>query len=155
MWYLLFELIFVSILALVSTQNDFAIPDTKTLVLFVLASFRIARTLSFNEIGAPIRAPFTECVQDSCGAGMSLQPRGSGLRYAIGSLLICPICTGTWASLALYVIWTLAPSFGVALLWVLGVAGGAELVHWFAEHQEWAGRAQRCLSGLISPDKSL
>jgi len=140
-------------LAIMVQVYGFNIPDAKTLVLFVLASFRIARTLSYNEIAAPLRAPFVECTLDSCRAGMSLQPKGSGLRHAIGALLVCPICTGTWDALALFIVWSMAPTLGAALLWVLAAAGGSELIHWYAENQEWAGRASRCTAGLISPDE--
>lgn len=152
-YFIILELIFVSVLVAVSAIADFSIPsDPLTLALFVLASFRMARTLSYNEIAEPLRSLFTVCEPDSCKAGMSVRPIGTGLQYAIGSLLTCPICTGTWSALALFVLWNLVPGFGTALLWVLAVAGGSEVVHWWAEHQEWAGRAQRCIAGDISPD---
>jgi len=124
-------------------------------ILFGLAVYRGARTLSFNEVAEWIRAPFCYTKPDSCGAGENVHPiEGKGEQvYVIGSLLSCPICTGTWVSLGLFVIYSLFPDFGTALVVVLGMAAVNELLHYVSEFFSWIGRLARVLSGTISPDK--
>jgi hypothetical protein len=123
------------------------------LVFFALATFRLARTISFNEIAEPLRAPFTVVQKDSCGAGANVHPKGSRFQYVVGSLLACPICTGTWSALFLYGTWVVYEPVGRALIYVLAFAGASEILHWTAQLAEWAGRQARCVSGMISPDK--
>lgn len=130
------------------TQVELGVPE---LVILSLATTRLARTLSFNTVAEFIRRPFTQVIPDSCGAGENVHPRGSGLRYAIGELLSCPICTGTWSALLMLVSWVW---FRTAV-YVLAIAGGAELLHWFFDLLEWSGRAMRCISGLIAPDDKI
>jgi hypothetical protein len=127
--------------------------DLRLLPFFALATFRLARTLSFNEIAEPLRAPFTEVMADSCGAGSDVHPRGGGIQYVIGSLLACPICTGTWSALALFTAYTVYAPFGKTLVYVLAFAGASEVLHWAGCLLEWGGRAARVYSGKTAPDK--
>ena len=127
--------------------------DPLSLVVLAFAAFRMARMLSFNEVAELLRAPFTEVVKDSCGAGADVHPRGEGIQYVIGSLLSCPICTGTWSSLVLFSLWVLLPAFGKPLAYVLALAGAIELLHYGACALEWSGRLSRVQSGKIAPDK--
>jgi hypothetical protein len=150
-FFVVFEVVFFAVLWFVSGYA--ATPPMWLLAMMFPATLRMARTISFNEIAESLRAPFTTVVQDSCGAGSNVHPKGTGLTYAIGSLLACPICSGTWSALALYTIWALAPSFGQTLIVVLGVAGVSELLHWGGECLEWNGRAGRVYAGSVSPDK--
>lgn len=121
--------------------------------LLALATFRMARTISFNEVASPIRAPFTEVLPDSCGAGSDVHPKGKGVRLAIGGLLSCPICTGTWSALILFSLWNFVPSFGHILVYVLALAGISEFIHYLSCLTEWGGRLARVTSGKLSPDK--
>ena len=150
-YFLLLEAVFFSLVLLLSNK-PLALTPFQFLV-YGLAVFRTARTLSFNEIAEPLRSPFTEVKQDSCGAGANVCPRGSGFQYAIGSLLACPICTGTWAALMLYLVYVFLPNIYTTLSFVLGGAGLSECIHWTAEAVEWVGRAARVIAGMISPDE--
>ena len=146
------DAVFFGIIGLVSHWSP-PMVDLGLLPFFALAVFRMARTISFNEIGEPLRAPFTEVKADSCKAGADVHPRGNGLRYVIGSLMSCPICTGTWSALALYTLWVALPDVGKTLVYVLAFAGASELLHWLACGLEWGGRVARVASGKISPDR--
>jgi len=143
---------FFSTVALLAHASQLPPVTPTNLLLFGLATVRMARTLSFNEIAEPIRAPFTEVKADSCGAGANVHARGDGLQYVIGSLLACPICTGTWSALLLVIAWSLLP-FGQMLVWVLAIASISEILHWFIDLGEWSGRAARVYSGHVSPDR--
>lgn len=122
------------------------------IVVLSLATLRASHAVSYNAVFEWLRQPFTETKPDSCGAGENAHPKGSGLTYVIGELLSCPICTGTWSALMLMAAW-LFPPVGAFLVYVLAVAGAAELLHRLSEKWEWEGRQARVISGQISPDK--
>jgi hypothetical protein len=56
-----------------------------------------------------IRAPFTRYQEASGHGEVEEQPRGSGLRLAIGELLVCPYCLAQWLSAAFAVGLVAAP----------------------------------------------
>ena len=66
------------------------------LVLFALATQKLSRVITKGKVTTAIRAPFTE-IEGKGGAGeLEERARGRGLRRAIGELLTCPFCIGTW-----------------------------------------------------------
>jgi hypothetical protein len=66
------------------------------LVLFALSTQKLSRVITKGKVTTAIRAPFTE-IEGKGGAGeLEERPRGRGLRRAIGELLTCPFCIGTW-----------------------------------------------------------
>ena len=150
--FLALETVFFGVIATVFSGRIVSI-DLVSFLFLALATFRTARTLSFNEVGEPLRSAFTQVVPDSCGAGADVHPRGVGFRYVIGSLLSCPICTGTWAGLVLFTLWIVAPGIGKPLVYVLAIAGASEILHYSACLLEWLGRLARVMSGKVSPDK--
>ncbi len=62
------------------------------LTLLGLATLRMAKLVSEDEVTAVLRRPVVE-VQDG-----QRRPRGHGLRLALGKLVLCPTCTGTWVA---------------------------------------------------------
>jgi hypothetical protein len=90
--------------------------------LFVLgaATFKAARTIARDEVTSFLREPFVEGEAHEGGE----QPVESGdLRQAIGELVTCSRCTGTWVAAGLGSTQILAPRFGRLLTWTL--AAGA------------------------------
>lgn len=150
--FVLLEIMFFAIAGGIALIRPVEIP-LKFLPVFILAVFRLARTISFNEVAEIWREPFTEVKPDSCGAGSNVHPKGEGFQYVVGALISCPICSGQWAALGLYVLYAISQPIGLTLAFIFGIAGGSELVHWGAELLEWGGRASRVISGMISPDE--
>ena len=147
--YILIELSFVALVALASLRISTLASYTPAMLVALLvlgsfASLRMARTISYNAVCAWLRKPFTHVVPDSSGAGDSVEPKPGNV---LGELLACPICTGTWSALVLVNLVLWVPSFGQALVLVLGLAGVSECLHWRAERDEWQGRHARELSG--------
>jgi hypothetical protein len=66
------------------------------LLLVGTASHKLARLLSKDKVTSPLRAPFTELEGRGGPAEFEERSRGSGVRKAIGELLICPFCLGLW-----------------------------------------------------------
>jgi len=102
--------------------------DTRDLALVTIASHKASRLISKDRVTSGIRAPFTK-YQDDAGRGeVSEQPRGRGLRRAIGELLICPYCLGMWTSAAFVAGLLVAPRFTRWLASVLTVFFGSDML---------------------------
>lgn len=121
-----------------------------TAILLAFATMRTAHTFSYNGIMEWARAPFTQVEEHSSGAGDDVHARGKGAQRVIGELIECPVCTGTWAALALVAIMTLYPPLGIVLAWVLGLAGVSELFHYAKESMEWHAMREREDTGFVN-----
>jgi Protein of unknown function (DUF1360) len=85
-----------------------------------LASFKAARTLARDEVTSFIREPF---VEGEAHDGAEEPVETGDLRQAIGELVTCSRCGGTWAAATLATAQILAPRFGRLLTWSLAAAG--------------------------------
>jgi hypothetical protein len=84
------------------------------------ASFKAGRTLARDEVTSFLRDPFVEGEAHEGGE----DPVQSGdFRQAIGELVTCSRCGGTWTAAALATTQILAPRFGRLLTWSLAAAG--------------------------------
>ena len=99
------------------TALDFAI--------LALASFKAARTLAHDRVSAPMRAPFVEGEAD---AHDEVPVRTGGMQQAIGELVTCTRCVGTWAAAGLASTQIVAPRFGRLLTWSLGAAAANDFL---------------------------
>lgn len=70
------------------------------LALVTVATHKAARLVSRDRVTSTVRAPFTRLEPDQGGEELSETARGTGLRRAIGELLICPYCVGMWIAAA-------------------------------------------------------
>ena len=70
------------------------------LALITVATHKASRLLAKDRVTSAVRAPFTRFQADGGPAEVEEQARGSGLRRAIGELLICPYCLGMWIATA-------------------------------------------------------
>ena len=86
------------------------------LVALSAATFKAARTLSRERVASFVREPVVE--------GEEERPAGEGLQRALGELVTCSRCVGTWSAAALASSQMLTPRFGRALTWTLA-AGAA------------------------------
>jgi hypothetical protein len=84
------------------------------------ATFKASRTLASDEVTSFIRQPFVRGHAHS-GEGEEPLPTG-GMEQAIGELVTCTRCVGTWAAAALVSTQILAPRFGRLLTWSLAAA---------------------------------
>lgn len=79
------------------------------LLLVGTASHKLSRLLAKDKVTSPLRAPFTELEGRGGPAEFEESSRGTGLRKAIGELLICPYCLGLWVVAAFSVGLIFAP----------------------------------------------
>jgi hypothetical protein len=95
------------------------------LVVLGVATFKAARTLARDEVTSFIREPFVEGEAHEGGE----EPVETGdLRQAIGELVTCTRCVGTWVAAGLTATQVLAPRFGRLLTWTLAAAGANDFL---------------------------
>ncbi len=84
-----------------------------------LATFKAARTLSRDEVTSFLREPF---VEGHAHRGDEQAVESGGLQQAIGELVTCTRCAGTWVAAGLGATQIVAPRFGRLVTWTLGGA---------------------------------
>jgi Protein of unknown function (DUF1360) len=90
------------------------------LVVLGAATFKAARTISRDEVTSFLREPFVEGEAHEGGE----DPVATGdVRQAIGELVTCSRCIGTWVAAGLGATQIIAPQFGRILTWTLAAAG--------------------------------
>ncbi len=100
-----------------ATTLDFA--------MLAAANFKAARTISRDPITSFVREPFVE------GKALDAEgerPAGSGFRRAMGELVTCTRCIGTWTAAGLTATQILAPRFGRMLTWSLAAAAANDFL---------------------------
>jgi hypothetical protein len=86
------------------------------------ATFALAKLLVHEKVETWVRAPFVE--EDEHGK----QPKGEGLRYAIGELFSCTRCIGAWSALGLVALRVHSPRTGRFVATVLAVSAGNDFM---------------------------
>jgi hypothetical protein len=124
------------------------------LVMLGVATFRLGRLIAYDRVTETLRLPFAETKPDSSGAGDTVVPRGRGVRRAVGELLTCPICAGTWIGAALVYGLDIAPRPTRAFMAIMSAAGLAELLNAATEALSWTGRRTREEVGILARNES-
>lgn len=95
------------------------------LVVLAAATFKGARTISRDEVTSFLRAPFVEGEAHEGGE----EPKETGdIQQAIGELVTCSRCIGTWVAAGLAATEILAPRTGRMLTRSLAVAGANDFL---------------------------
>jgi hypothetical protein len=89
------------------------------IVALGLATFKAARTLSRDKVTSFVREPF---VAETAYDGTGETPTGEGMRRAVGELVTCTRCVGTWIAAGLASSMSVTPRFGKLLVWTLDAA---------------------------------
>jgi Protein of unknown function (DUF1360) len=89
--------------------------EPKDLALFALATQKLSRVITKDKVTSAFRAPFTEV-------------EGKGLRRAIGELLTCPFCLGTWIASGFVYGYVFAPRISRILASIFAVSGLADFL---------------------------
>jgi hypothetical protein len=94
--------------------------DALDLVVLGAATFKAARTITRDDVTSFLREPF---VEGEAGQGDEHAVETGDLRQALGELVTCSRCIGTWVAGGLATTQILAPRFGRVLTWTLAAAG--------------------------------
>ena len=96
-----------------SSRSD--APPVTELPVLGLATFSLSKALAKEKVGTWARVPV---VDESAG-----KPKGSRLQYAVGELITCTRCLGTWSALGLVGLRVVRPREGRIVASVLATAG--------------------------------
>ncbi len=113
------------------------------LAMLSLTTFRTSRLVAYDQVTEPLRGPVTKTESDNYGTGPTTVPEGSGVRRALGELVSCPTCTGTWVAAFLVYGLRVAPGPTRLFLAFMSATGLAELLDSANEALSWTGRAER------------
>jgi hypothetical protein len=94
--------------------------DALDLVILGAATFKLARTIARDEVTSFLREPF---VEGRAHDGAEEPIETGDLRQAIGELVTCSRCVGTWVAAGLASAQIVAPQFGRILTWTLAAGG--------------------------------
>jgi len=119
-----------------------ACQNSLDLVVLSAASFKASRTLATDEVTSFIREPF---VRGEAHSGEGEEPVEGGMQQAIGELVTCSRCVGTWATMGLAMTQILAPRFGRLLSWSLAAAAANDFLQ--AGFTALAGKANEVEGG--------
>jgi Protein of unknown function (DUF1360) len=95
------------------------------LVVLGAATFKASRTLARDEVTSFLRQPF---VRGDAHSGEGEEPVEGGMAQAIGELVTCTRCAGTWVAAGLACAQILAPRFGRLLTWSFAAAAANDFL---------------------------
>lgn len=103
-----------------------------------VATHKLTRILSKEPIASPLRAPFTRYEGVSGPAELKEEVRGTGWRKAMGELVTCPFCLGSWTSTAMIsgmIFFPRATRAAAAIFATLGISDSLQLVYTWLERK--------------------
>ncbi|HWF51403.1 MAG TPA: DUF1360 domain-containing protein [Solirubrobacteraceae bacterium] len=102
--------------------------DPGDLAVLTVATHKASRLLTKDKVTSTVRAPFTR-FQANEGAGeVSEAARGTGVRRALGELLVCPYCVAMWIAAGFAAGLVVAPRATRLAASVLTILFGSDLL---------------------------
>jgi len=101
---------------------------TRELVPIGAATFALAKVVAREKIGTWVREPFVEVREGEP------QPRGQGLRRAVGELVTCTRCIGAWSALTVVGLRMVDPPAGRTVTNVLAASAAND---WLQAAFKW------------------
>ncbi|MEU6811601.1 DUF1360 domain-containing protein [Streptomyces sp. NPDC046831] len=89
---------------LLARRRGVRLPDRippSDLALLGAATFKASRLLAKDKVTSFLRAPFTRRAEELPAGEVTDEPRGTGVRRAVGDLVSCPFCVSVWVAGAL------------------------------------------------------
>src|SRR5262245_32755738 len=100
------------------------------LAMLGFSVYRLGRLVAYDTVMESFRSFFARTVPDPSGAGETVEPKKqSGVQEALGELVSCPICTGTWIAAGLVYGLALAPGPMRVLIYIMSAMGISELLN--------------------------
>jgi len=112
--------------------------DPTDLALMTLATHKASRLITKDRVTSFLRSPFTRYTGEAGPSEVSEEPRGRGLRRAVGELLVCPYCTGQWVATALVAGYAREPEATRTVASVFAIIAAADFLH-----QAWLATEKR------------
>lgn len=96
-----------------------------SLLMIILASYRLTHLVVFDKITEPIRELFLKKIENK-DHEIKKVPKSM-----IGYLLTCYWCTGIWSAILLCLLYTFLPSLAKYIIFILAIAGGQAILESF------------------------
>lgn len=110
------------------------------LALGAVATYKLSRLVAKDRVTAGLRAPFTRFQEDSGHGEVEEAARGTGLRRAVGELLVCPNCLAQWVAAGFTAGFVAAPRPTRVVAAMFTVYAGADVLQLaYGEAKEKAG----------------
>ncbi|GGU91668.1 membrane protein [Streptomyces filipinensis] len=113
-------------------------------VLMGAGAYKASRLLTRDKITSFLRAPFTRRTDAGEGGEVVDEPRGHGVRRAVGDLLACPFCTSAWAAGILVCSYAAAPR---PTRLVCAGLGALTVSDWLQYAWTWTQQAEQAKGG--------
>jgi hypothetical protein len=94
---------------------------TKELIPLSAATFAVSKAVARERIGTWVREPFVDETQGQ-------RPKGNRLRRAVGELVSCTRCVGTWSALAVVGLRIARPEAGRTVSYILASSAVNDLM---------------------------
>src|SRR5437763_8579517 len=99
------------------------------LALMAVGTYKLSRVIAKDRITSFFRSPFTRYKGDSARPSeVSEEPRGEGLRRAIGELIVCPYCLGQWVGTAYLLTYLREPRLARSIAGLFTIVAGSDLL---------------------------
>jgi hypothetical protein len=108
------------------------------LALLAAATYKLSRIITKDRVTSFLRSPFTRYDGEAGPSEVSEQPRGRGVRRAVGELLVCPYCTAQWVATALVAGYAREPDATRTVAGVFAVVAASDFLQ-----QAWAATDKR------------
>jgi Protein of unknown function (DUF1360) len=99
------------------------------LALLAGATAKLSRLIAKDRVTSVFRAPFTRFEDDSGYGEVSEAARGTGLRRAVGELLICQYCVSQWVAAGMVLGHAIAPRETRLVAGTFAVFGAADVLN--------------------------
>jgi uncharacterized protein DUF1360 len=110
----------------------------RDIVLLGVGTFKLSRLIGKDKVTSFMRAPFTQYEGEAGPSEVSEEPRGHGLKRAIGELLVCPYCIGQWVGTGLLAGYLYRPRLTRTVASVLAIVTAADYLQ-----QTWSAVDKR------------
>ena len=108
------------------------------LALMAVATYKLSRLATKARVTSFARAPFTRYTGEAGPSEVTEEPRGTGLRRAVGELAVCPYCIGEWIAAGLMTLYVHDPRRTRTAAGALTVVAAADVLH-----QGWVALDER------------
>lgn len=108
------------------------------LALLGAATYKLSRIITKDRVTSFMRSPFTRYTGEAGPSEVSEQPRGRGVRRAVGELLVCPYCTAQWVATALVAGYARDPAATRTVAGVFAVVAASDFLQ-----QAWLATEKR------------
>jgi hypothetical protein len=99
------------------------------LALTSVGTYKLSRLIAKDRITSFFRAPFTRYKGPSeRPSEVSEEPRGGGIRRAVGELVVCPYCLGQWVGTGFLLTYLRQPRLARTVAAAFTIVAGSDLL---------------------------